>query len=147
VDVDLEVEVAAYGAGVAGLADEADGLAGPDAFAAVDQGWFRHVGVEVGTVLSFAVDEEVVAVEDWVVAGAQHFAVANRDQWSSAGGDDVEAFVDAAAVAGSAEFADWAAGAVRALDREDVAVVGSGAVAVGDSGRGRDCENCKKEEG
>ncbi len=36
-DVDLEVEVAADGAGVAGLADGADSLAGPDALAALDQ--------------------------------------------------------------------------------------------------------------
>jgi hypothetical protein len=57
VDVNLEVKVAADGAGVAGLAHEADGLAGPDTFAAVDQGWFWHVGVEVGAVLVFAVDQ------------------------------------------------------------------------------------------
>lgn len=144
--VDLEVEVAADGDRVAGLADEADGLTGVDALAAVDQRRPRHVGVEVGAILAFAVDQEVVAVEDRVVAGPQHLAVADRDQRRAAGGDDVEALVGAAAVAGGAEFADRAAGAVRALDGEDVAVVGGGAVAVCDSGRGRDCKNSEEEE-
>jgi hypothetical protein len=129
VDVDLEVEVAADGAGVAGLADEADGLAGKDMVAAMDQGRSRHVGVEVAAVLPFAVDQQVVAVEDRVVAGAEDAAVADGDEWGAAGSEDVEAFVGAAAVAWGAEFTDRAAGSVRALDREDVAVVGDAAVA------------------
>ena len=65
---------------------------------------------------------------DRVIARAQDLAVADRYQWRVAGGDDVEALVGAAAAAGGAEFSDWAAGAVGALDGEDVAVVGGGAV-------------------
>src|SRR4051794_29173619 len=78
--VDLEMEVAADCDRVAGLADRADSLAGVDTLAAVDQGGPRHVGVEVGAVLAFAVDQQVVAVEDRVIAAAQDSAVADRDQ-------------------------------------------------------------------
>jgi hypothetical protein len=130
VDVDLEMEVAADRDRVAGLPHEPDRLAGVDALAAVDQSRSWHVGVEVGAALVFPVDQEVVAVEDWVVAGAQDLAVANCDQGRAAGGDYVEALVGAAAVSWGAEFTDWAAGAVGALDGEDVAVVGGGAVAI-----------------
>jgi hypothetical protein len=38
------------------------------------------VEVEVGAVLGFAVEQEVIAVEDWVIARAQDLAVANGDQ-------------------------------------------------------------------
>jgi hypothetical protein len=44
--------------------------------------------------------------------------------------------VDAAAVTGCVELANRAAQAVRALNREDVAVVGKAAVVAGDPGRG-----------
>jgi hypothetical protein len=147
VHVDLEVEVTADGAGIAGLADEANGLAGPDALTAVDQGGLGHVGVEVGAVLAFAVDQEVVAVEDRVIAGPQDLAAPDRYQRRAAGGDDVKALVGAAAIAGGTEFADRAAGAVRTLDGEDVAVVGGRTVAIGDSGRSWNCENREEEEG
>jgi hypothetical protein len=130
VHVDLEVQMAADGDRVAGLPHEANGLAGVDAFSAVDQGRPRHMGVEVGAILAFAVDQQVVAVEDRVIAGPQDLAVADRYQRRVAGGDDVEPLVGAATIAGGAEFADRAAGAVRALDREDVAVEGGGAVAI-----------------
>jgi hypothetical protein len=130
VDVDLEMEMTTDGTGIARLPHRPDSLAGVDALAAVDQGWPRHVGVEVGAVLAFAVDQQVIAVEDRVIAGPQHLAVADRYQRCVAGGDDVEAFVGAAAVAGGPEFADRAAGAVWALDREDVAVEGGGAIAI-----------------
>lgn len=134
--VDLEVQVAADSDRVAGLPHRADPLAGPDPLAAVDQGGPRHVGVKVGAVLAFAVDQQVVAVEDRVISGPQNLAVADRDQRRAAGGDDVEALVGAVAVAGGAEFADRAAGAVRALDGEDVAVIGGGAVAIENPRRG-----------
>jgi len=146
VDVDLEVEVAADGAGVAGLPHRADALAGVDALAAVDQGRSRHVGVEVRAVLAFAMDQQVVAVEDRVIAGPQDLAVTDRDQRRVAGGDDVEAFVGATAVAGGAEFADRAAGAVRALDREDVAVEGGGTVAIENPRGGRSGEKREEEK-
>lgn len=136
-DVDLEVEVTADSAGIAGLPHHADPLALPDPLALVDQGRLPHVGVEVAAVLTFAVDQQVVAVEDRVIAGSQNLAVANRDQFGAAGGDDVEAFVRAPARAGRAEGADEAAGPVRPLDREDVAVVGGAAVGTGDLRRCR----------
>ena len=126
--VDLEMQVAADRDRIAGLSHRADSLAGVDTLAAVDQRRPWHVGVEVGAVLAFAVDQQVVAVEDRVVAAAQDLAVAYRDQGRAASGDDVEALVGAAAAARGAEFADWAAGAVRALDGEDVAVEGEAAV-------------------
>jgi hypothetical protein len=70
------------------------------------------VGVEVAAALAFAVDQQVVAVEDRVVAGPEDAAVADRDQRRLAGGDDVEALVGAAAVAAGAELADRAADAM-----------------------------------
>lgn len=130
--VDLEVQVAADGDRVAGLPHRADSLAGVDALAAVDQGRPWHVGVEVASVLAFAVDQQVVAVEDLVIAAAQDLAVTDRYQRRVAGGEDVEALVGATAAAGGAELADRAASAVRALDWEDVTVVGGGAVAIED---------------
>jgi hypothetical protein len=141
VDVDLEVQVAADRDRVAGLPHRADSLAGVDAFAAVDQGRAGHVGVEVGAVLAFAVDQQVVAVEDRVIAAAQDSSIADRDQRRAAGGDDVKALVGAPAAARSAEFADVAAAAVRALDGEDVVEIGDGAVWGGDPGRGRGGRN------
>ena len=144
--VDLEVEVTADRDRVAGLADEADGLAGIDVLAAVYQGGPWHMGVEVGAVLAFAMDEQVIAVEDRVVAGAQDLAIADRYQRRVAGGDDVEALVGAAAVAGGAEFADRAAGAVWALDREDVAVGGEAAVGRCEEVGGGWCGDCREEE-
>jgi hypothetical protein len=147
VDVDLEVEVATDGDRVAGLADGGDPLALPDALAAMDQGRARQVGVEVAAALPFAVDQDVVAVEDRVIAGAQDAAIGDRDQLGAAGGDDVEALVGAAAGARRAELADRAADAVGALDREDVAVEGDAAVAAGDAGRSRCRQRGQKDEG
>jgi hypothetical protein len=144
VDVDLEVEVAADRAGVAGLADGADSLTGEDALAGMGGGRARHVGVEVAAVLSFAVDQQVVAVEDGVVAGAQDPAAPHRDEGGSAGGDDVEAFVPAPAAARRAEFADRPARAVRAVDGEDV-VVEAGCAVVSPA-RGRSGENGEQDE-
>jgi hypothetical protein len=147
VDVNLEVEVAADRDRVAGLPHRADSLAGPDPLALVDRGPARHVCVEVAAVLAFAVDQEVVAVEDRVVAGAQDAAAADGDQRRVAGGDDVEALVGAAAVARGAEFADRAAGPVRSLDRKDVVVVGGGTVARREAGRSGSDESREEEEG
>jgi hypothetical protein len=147
VHVDLEVEVAADRDRVACLPHRADSLAGINALAAVNQGGPGHVGVEVGAVLAFAVDQQVVAVEDRVIAGVQNFAVANGDQWGAAGGDDVKALVGAAAAAGGTEFADRATAAVRALDREDVAVVGSGPVAIEDLRGGASVRKREEEKG
>jgi hypothetical protein len=105
------------------------------------------VGVEVAAPLAFAVDQQIVAVEDRVVAAAQDAAIGDGDQLGPAGGDDVEALVGAASAAGRAEFADGAAGSVRALDREDVAVVGDAADRAGNAGRGRGGQGEEKSEG
>lgn len=118
--VDLEVEVAADGAGVAGLADGADPLAGPDAVAAIDGRRAGQVGVEVAAPLGLAVDQQVVAVEDRVIAGAQHAPGRRRDERRPTGGDDVKALMSAPAAARDAELADVAAGPVGPSDREDV---------------------------
>jgi hypothetical protein len=146
VDVDLEVEVAADGDRVAGLADGADPLPLPDPLAAVDRRRPGQVGVEVAAGLPLAVDQDVVAVEDGVIAPTQDAAVGDGDQLGAAGGDNVEALVGAAARAGRAELADGAADAVRPLDREDVAVEGEAAVASGDPGRGRCRERGEQDE-
>jgi hypothetical protein len=135
--VDLEVEVAADADRVAGLPHRADSLAGEDALAAVDEGGTGHVGVEVRAALTFAVDQQVVAVEDRVVADTQDLATAYCDERCSAGGGDVEALVGASAAARSAELADVAAGPVGALDGEDVIVVGESAGGGSATGEGR----------
>jgi len=126
--VDLEVQVAADRDRVASLPYRSDSLADIDALATVDQGRSGHVGVEVRAVLTFAVDQQVVAIENRVIAALEYLAVTDRDQRRIAGGDDVKALVGAAAVAESTEFSDRAAGAVRALNGKDVAVGGGAAV-------------------
>lgn len=145
-DVNLEVELAADGASVAGLADHADPLAGPNAVATVDERRAQHVGVEVAALLALAVDFQIVAVEDRVVAGAKHLAGGGGDQFGPAGGEDIEAFVDAAAVARGGELADRTAFAVRALDREDVGVEGLGPIGAGDTSGGGRRERREQDE-
>jgi hypothetical protein len=127
-NVDLEVKVTANCDCVAGLTHRADALASVDAFAAVDEGRAGHMGVEVGAVLAFAVEQEVVAVEDRVVAGAENFAVTDGYERGATGGDDVEALVRATAAAWRTELPDVAAGAVWAIDREYVPVELSAAI-------------------
>lgn len=129
---------------VAGLPHGADALAGEDSITAVERGRVGHVGVEIGALLAFAVDQQVVAVEDGVVAGAQDPPSANGNERRAAGGDDVEAFVPTTAAARSAEFADVAAGAVPASNGEDVVVIGEAAVRRGDAGVGG-CGKCREE--
>lgn len=145
-DVDLEVELAADGTGVAGLTDHADPLAGPDVVAAVDERRPQQVRVEVAVLLALTVDFQVVAIEDRVIAGAQNLARGDGDQFGSAGGKDVEAFVDAAAVARGTELADRAAFAVRALNREDVGIEGLGPVGAGDASGGGRRERRQEDE-
>jgi len=99
------------------------------------------VGVEVAATLAFPVNQQVVAVKNRVVALLEDAAVADRDQLGAAGGGDVEAFVDAPAAARRVEGADRPALPMRALEREDVAVVGNAAVAArNDRCRGRGCD-------
>lgn len=134
-DVNLEVEVTADADRVAGLADGANALAGIDTLPSVQMSGSRHVSIEVGAILPFAVDEQVVAIEDRVVAVAQDPAVADGDQRRAASCDDVEALVPAATAARGVEFAYVAAGAMRALDREDVIAVGEATIGGSDAGR------------
>jgi hypothetical protein len=145
-NMNLEVEVAADRDRVAGLPYRADSLAGVDALAAVDQRGSRHVGVEVRAVLAFTVDQQVVAIEDRVIAGAQHLAVAHGHQRRVTGGDDVEALVGAAATAGGAEFTDRATGSVRTIDGKDVAVIGDATVSGSDAGGSWGGDRREKEE-
>jgi hypothetical protein len=132
VDVDLDVKLAADRASVAGLPNLTDPLPGPDAVAAMHDGRVQHVGVEVAATLTSGTDQQVVAVEDGVIARFAYPPGDRRDQFGPAGGQEVEAFVDAAATARGAEFADRAPFGVRPLDREDVLVVRHAAVVAHD---------------
>ncbi len=131
------MEVAASAGGVAGFANRADPLSLPHPLTVPHRRGPRHVRVEVAAALTFAVDQQKVAVENRVIAVPQDPAVAGRDQLGAAAGGDVEPFVGAAAVARDAEFADRAPDPVRPLDREDVAVVSRAARRRDDSGSGR----------
>ncbi|HEY5708621.1 MAG TPA: hypothetical protein VIS51_04435 [Solirubrobacterales bacterium] len=135
--------MAADCAGVAGLANRANALAGVEAVAAAERGRPGQVGVEVAAPLPFAMDRQVVAVEDGVVAGAQDAAASYRDERRAAGGDDVEALVGATAAARCSELADRATGAVRALDRVDVVAIEQATVIAGGAGGCRSGENCE----
>jgi hypothetical protein len=146
VDVDLEVEMAADGTGISGLANCADSLSSPDTIAAIDRRRANHVSVEVAARLALAMDQQVVAVEDWVVAHAQHTAGRDSNQERAAGGDDVEAFVRPAAAARCTEFADGAARPVRPVDREDVGLELGPAGSSGDLGRRRRNKRNQKDE-
>jgi len=137
VDVDLEVKVAADRDRVAGLPHRAHLLSSPDSVVLVNQGRAGHVGVEVTAVLAFAVDQQVVAVEDWVVTGPEYAAVADRYKWCIAGRHYVEALVGATAAAGSAEFTYRAACPVRTLDRKEVVVIGKTTITGGGAGGDR----------
>ena len=130
--MDLEVEVAAGAGGVAGFADGADPLALPHRLTAPNLRRPREVSVEVAAPLAFAVNQQVVAVEDWVVAPTQDPAVADCDQLRPAGGGDVEPFMDAAAAARGVVLPNRPPQAVRSLDREDVPVISDAAIATDD---------------
>ena len=140
------MEVTADRAGVACLANRTDATAGKDGIAAMERRGAGHVGVEVAALLSRSVDEDEVAVEDRVIAGAQHPATRSRDQRRAAGGDDVEALVGAAATAGGAELTDVAAGGMRPVDREDVLYIREAAVRRERPGGGGDREKGREEE-
>jgi len=146
--VDLEVQVAAGADRVAGFADRADPLALQDPLTGMHRRRSRQVRVEVSAPLPLAVDQEVVAVQDRVVTATSDAAAGHRDQFGVAGGGDVEAFVDAAAVARGAEFTDTAPDPMRTADRKDVAVVRRAAVENRNAGRrgrrGQSEQNCEK---
>ncbi|HXS45961.1 MAG TPA: hypothetical protein VN756_00690 [Solirubrobacterales bacterium] len=94
------------------------------------------MGVEVAAPLALAVEQQIVAVEDRVVAGTQDRSGRGGDQRRAAGGDEVETFMAAAAAAGRAELADGAAGPVRSLDWKDVGLEGDASVVAGTLGPG-----------
>ncbi len=117
------MEVATDGAGVPGVPHHAHPLPRPDPIPATEGGRPAQVGVEVTPVLSLAVDQEEVSVEDRVEPTPQDPAGPNRHETGPAGGDNVEPFVGPAAVPRRSELADRAARPVRAEDREDMAAV------------------------
>jgi hypothetical protein len=147
-NVDLEVEVAADGAGVPGPADGADPLPSPNAVTTLNGRRPDQVGVEVAAALALAVNQQVIAVEDGVITGAQDAAGGRGEEGRAACGDDVKALVSAAAAARNAELADVAASPVRAGDGEDVGVELGGAIAGGadDRWRGENSERERNEE-
>ena len=114
------MQVAAVGA--AGVADEADRLAGVDVVALVDEGGVAQVHVGVVVALVLAVDDDVVARARLVVLELDD-AAAGRDERGPALGEGVLALVPAAA----AERSGAGAQRVRAADREDVALEEEGA--------------------
>jgi hypothetical protein len=144
VNVDLEVEMAANRAGVAGLANRADALIGPDPLATANEGRAWHVGIEVAAVLAFAVDQQVVAVEDGVIAATQDRAATDGDERRATGSRDVEPFVPPAAVPRRPEFPNRPPRPMRPLDWKDVRVVLGPAARVGE---GRNSEDEEGEEG
>lgn len=115
---DLEVQVAAYGAGVAGLADSPDALACPNRLPSSHQGRPAQVRVEVGAALPPASDQHEVAVEDRVVTAPRHHPVRRRHERRPAAGNYVEPLVRASAAARSPELADRPTLPVRRVDRE-----------------------------
>jgi hypothetical protein len=143
VDVDLEVEMTADRAGITGLPHGANILPRPDPIAPIDGGGPDQVSVEVTAPLALAVDQQVVAVEDRVIADAQHATGGHGHEGRATGGDDVEALMGAATATRSAEFADGATRSVRPVDRKDVGVELGRAIASED--RRRECG--EKDEG
>lgn len=146
VGMDLEVEMTADGTGISGLADRANSLPGPDTIAALDRRQTDHVSVEVAALLALAVDQQVVAVEDRVIAHVQHKAGRDGNQGRAAGGDDVEAFVRPATAARGAEFADGAARPVRPVYGEDMRVELGPAGSSGGLGYRRRDKRSKEDE-
>jgi hypothetical protein len=144
--VDLKVEVTADRDRVAGLPHRADALPGPNPVALADQGRAGHVCVEITAILAFAVEQQVVAVENRVVAGSEDAAAADRHKRCVAGGDDVEALMSTSATAGCSKLTYRTTSSMRTLDRKDVAVIGE-AAAAGGEGRSWCGEGREEEEG
>ena len=117
---DLEVQVAA--GGVAGLADDADRLAGADGVAGLQRRGFGQVHVDEVVGGALAVDDDVVA-GGALEAGVLDAAAAGGDERRAAAGHHVLALVGVAG-AGGAEAAGAEAEFVGAEQREGVAVEG-----------------------
>ena len=123
--MDLEVEVAAGAGGIAGFADDPNRLALPEPLAAADRGRAGEVGVEIAAALAFAVDQDVVAVEDRVVAGLPDAPIADGYQPGAAASGDVKPFMDPPPIARRMKFPDRPSKPMSPLNRKDVPVIGS----------------------
>ena len=117
------MEMATGADGIAGCADRADPLTRQDPIAAVNPGRAPQVRVEVPAVLTFAVDQQVIAVQDRVVAAAQYPTAGHRDQLGAAGGDDVEALMSSPPAARRPKLPDSPPRPVRPGNRKYVPVV------------------------
>lgn len=146
VNVDLEVEVAANRDRVAGLPHRAHQLTGVDAVRRCERGPDAACEHRNRSGPRLRHESASNCRRGPVVTSPQNLAIAHRHQGSAASGDDVEALVGATAVSRGAEFADRAAGAVRALDGEDVAVVGGATISKCNPRRGRRGRNCSEEK-
>src|SRR6266545_2053201 len=120
-EVDLEVEVAGRARGVAGAADMTDDVAWVDLVSLLERRWPDHVCVEILAALAEPADDDEIPVEAGIEGALDHRSRADRRLWRPAAGGEVEALVDAPAVASGAEPTDRAAGAVRPPDGEEVA--------------------------
>src|SRR3954447_7036909 len=114
--------MAADGSSVARLADEAHGLTDVDQIPLLERGRVDHVCVPVLPPLPEAAEHDEVAVEARVVRALDDRPGDGRRQGCAAAGGDVEALVDAAAIARRAELADRAACPVGPANRVEVAV-------------------------
>src|ERR1700754_457706 len=102
-DVDLEVEMAADRAGIAGLAHVADDLADVHQVPLLEGRGMDHVCVPVLAPLPQPPEDDVVAVEPGVVGPLHHSAGHGRSQGCATPRDHVEALVPAPTIAGSTE--------------------------------------------
>src|SRR4051812_33433482 len=98
--MDLEVEMAGGRAGVPGAADVTDDLTDVDLVAALEGRGVNQVGVPVLPPLPQAPDDDVVAVEAWVVGALDDGAGDRRREGRAATAGDVEALMAPAAIAG-----------------------------------------------
>ncbi len=118
------MQVAWRAGGVAGAADVTDDVARVDLVSLREGRGLHHVRIEVLAPLAEPADDDEVSVAPGIEGALDHRPRPHRSQRRPAAGGDVEALVDATAVASGAELADGTAGAVRPADREEVAEEG-----------------------
>src|SRR4051794_15630141 len=144
--MDLEMKVAADRASVAGLPHGAHTLTGPDPLTAVNRGRTRQVGVEVTAILAFAVDQQVVAIEDRVITAPQHPPAACGNQRRATGSNDVKAFMPPPTVTRSPKFTNRPPRSMRPINRKDVAVIRRAPASLGTPGQRRGNEKNKSNQ-
>src|SRR4051795_3007674 len=115
---DLEVELAADRAGVAGPADPADGVTRPDSLAVLNGGGLLEVGVSVVGACSPGVDHDPISIEDRIRAAGLDAASAGGHHAGAAGGEDVLPLVHSATAAWGPEALLGPTVAVRPSHRE-----------------------------